>query len=165
MTSRTAWTGGNLSPGLSWTTFFNGSDLNSLANGSSVLSSESGFTNGTSLDQFFDVSFQLTIASNNIVAGANLTMWMFPLQQDGSTYGDGLLTAGTGAAITPGAFPILVMPITVRSGATSIIGWNTSPLIMPPGSWRPVMQNNTGFALAASGNTGAFRSYNINLNN
>jgi hypothetical protein len=165
MTNRTAWTGGLLNTGLAWTAFFNAADLNSMANGSSVLSGVSAITNGTSLDQFFDVSFQLTIASNTIAAGANLAMWLFPLMEDGTTFGDASLTAGTQAAITPGLYPKLVMPLRAGATQTLLFGVNNDPLVMPPGSWLPVLQNNSGFALAASGNAGKFRSYNLQLNN
>lgn len=164
MTNRTSWTGGLLNSGLAWTAFFNASDLNSLASGNSVLSSVSAIANGTSLDQFFDVSFELTIASNTIAAGANLAMWLFPLLEDGTTYGDGSLTGGTGAAITPGLYPKLIMPLRAATSQTLLYGVNNDPLVMPPGSWLPVLQNNSGFALAASGNAGKFRSYNLNLN-
>ena len=164
MASRTAWTGGLLNSGLAWTAFFNAADLNSMANGSSVLSSVTAIANGTSLDQFFDVSFQLTIASSTIAAGANLVMWLFPLMEDGSTYGDNSLVAGTQAAVTPGLYPKLVMPLRAATTQTLLFGVNNDPLVMPPGSWLPALQNNSGFALAASGNAGKFRSYNLNLN-
>jgi hypothetical protein len=149
---------------LTWTSFFNGSDLNSLPNGDSVLSSVTAIGNGSSLDQFFDVSFVLTIASSTVLVGANLTMWLFPLNGDGTTYGDNSLTAGSQAAITPGLYPKLVMPLRAASGITKLYGTNNEPLVMPPGNWLPVLQNNSGFALSASGNAGYFRSYNINLN-
>ena len=164
MTSRTAWTGGNLNAGLGWTAFFNAADLNSLANGSSVLSSVSGITNGTSLDELFDVSIILAISSSTLVAGASLALWLYPLQSDGSTYGDGAFTAGTQAARTPGKFPKVVIPLPLIT-TTALVGGNEDPLIMPPGTWLPVLQNNSGFTLSSSGNSGKFRSYNENLNN
>lgn len=164
MASRTAWAPGLLNAGVGWTAFFNAADLNSLANGSSVLSSVAAITNGTSFDQFFDVSFKLTIASSTIAAGATLNFWLFKLQADGTTYGDGSLVAGTQAAVTPGIYIKLPMPLRAAATQTILIGENADPLVMPPGSWLPVLQNNSGFALAASGNAGSFRSYNINLN-
>lgn len=164
MTARTAWVGGLLNSGLGWTAFFNASDLNSCPNGSSVLSSMTAIANGTSLDQFFDVSFELTIASNTIAAGANLALWLFALNEDGATYGDASLVAGTQAAVTPGLYPKLIMPLRAATTQTALYGSNNDPLVMPPGNWLPVLQNNSGFTLASSGNAGKFRSYNINLN-
>lgn len=164
MTGRTAWVAGLLNSGLSWTSFFNAADLNSMPNGDSVLSSVTAIANGSSLDQFFDVSFELTIASSTIAVGANLAMWLFPLNGDGTTYGDNSLTAGSQAAITPGLYPKLIMPLRAATGQTKLYGTNNEPLVMPPGSWLPVLQNNSGFTLSSSGNAGYFRSYNINLN-
>jgi hypothetical protein len=163
VTNRTAWTGGNLNSGLGWTSFF-GTELNSLANGSSVLSSVAAITNGTGLDMFYDVAFKLTIASSTIAAGANLTLWLFKLNQDGTTYGDNSLTT-SGAAVTPGLFPTLVMPLRAAATQTTLFGVNGDPLVMPPGTWLPALQNNSGFALAASTNAAYFRSYNLQLNN
>lgn len=165
MTSRTAWTGGLLNSGLGWTAFFNGSDLNSMPNGNSVLSSMTAIQNATALDQFFDVSFELTIASNTIAAGATLVLWLFELNEDGTTYGDGsLVTPGAQASSNIGLYPKLIMPLKTGATQTALYGSNNDPLVMPPGNWLPVLQNNSGFTLASSGNAGKFRSYNINLN-
>ena len=165
MTSRTAWTGGNLNSGLGWTSFFNAADLNSLPNNYCVLSSVTAIANGSALDMFMDVSFELAISSNTIAAGANLVLWLFGLNEDGTTYGDASLVAGTQSANVPGLFPKLIMPLRAASSVTALYGSNNDPLIVPPGTWLPVLQNNSGFTLSASGNAGKFRSYNINLNN
>jgi hypothetical protein len=164
MTATTGWVGGRLNSGLGWTSFFNAADLNSMPSGDTVLSSMSAITNGTSLDQFFEVSFKLTIASNTIAAGALLALYLFKLQGDGSTYGDGSLVAGTQAAITPGIFPKLVMPLRPATAQTILIGENEDPLVLPPGTWLPALQQISGFTLASSGNSAWFRSFNINLN-
>jgi hypothetical protein len=162
MTSNTGWTGGRLNSGIGWTALF-GAELNqaSFATGDAILSSVM-ITNGSSLDMFFDVSFEMVISSSTIAAGANFVLWLMPLMQDGSTYGDNSLTT-TPAAVTPGLYPKLIMPLRAATAQTALYGVNNDPLIMPPGSWAAGFQNNCGFTLASSGNVAKFRSYNINL--
>src|ERR1700739_4906987 len=96
--NRTAWTAGN-GQGLTWGTLVNSADMASLPNGSTVLSSVAGIANGTALDQFMDISCKLAIPSNTVAAGANIAFWIYALQEDGSNYRDGQLTAGHAAAI------------------------------------------------------------------
>jgi hypothetical protein len=163
MASRTAWTAGN-GQGLSWGALLNAADLNSCVNGDSVLSSVADIANGTALDMFMDVSAELTISSSTIAAGANLALWIFELNEDGSTYGDGSLTAGTPAAITPGLIPALIMPLRAAASQTALYGFGQG-IIIPPGSFRCVLQNNSGFTLSSSGNACKYRTYNLNLNN
>lgn len=165
MTSRTAWTAGN-GVGLSWTTAINSADMaTNLTNGKTVLSSVSDIANGTNLDQFMDVSFSLVIASSTIVAGANISFWLFLLNQDGSTYGDGQFTAGTVAALTPTFAPCFVFPLVAAASQTTMVGSNYgNPIIIPPGSFRLAIQNNSGFSLTAGTQTVKYRTYNINLN-
>lgn len=164
MAAITGWQGGRLNSGLAWTACFAGADLNSLANGSSVLSSQGDITNGTSLDMFADVSLELAISSSTIAAGANLALWIFELNEDGSTYGDNSLTAGTAAAVTPGLLLAAVMPLRAAAAQTALYGY-AQGIVIPPGTFRFAVQNNSGFTLSASGNAGKFRSYNINVSN
>jgi hypothetical protein len=159
--NRTSWTAGN-GQGLTWGAIINSADMASMPNGDSVLSSVTGVANGTNLDQFMDISCELTIASSAVAAGANLALWIYPLQEDGSTYGDGLLTAGTAAAVTPAIPPAAVIPL-YASTRTTIIG-QANALVLPPGTFKVVIQNNTGFALTSGTQTCDYRTYNINLN-
>lgn len=163
MSSRTAWTAGN-GETLTWGTAINSSDLTSMANGSTVLSSVSDIANGTALDMFMDVSVRLVISSSTIVAGANLALYIYPLLDDGSTYGDGQLTAGSQAAKTPALAPIATIPLYAAASQTALVGSATS-LIIPPGSFRLALQNNSGFTLTSGTQTVMYRTYNINLNN
>lgn len=163
MTSRTAWTAGN-GVGLTWSTLINSADLASMANGSSVLSSVADIANGTNLDQFMDISAICAISSSTIAAGANLAFWLYPLQEDGSTYGDGQFTAGTQAAKTPTFSPFGTMPLVAAASQTTLVGF-IQGIVIPPGSFRVAMQNNSGFALTSGTQTVKYRTYNINLNN
>lgn len=171
MASRTAWTAGN-GAGLSTggTTLINGSDLASLANGSSVRSTVADIANQTNLDIFLDVMVRCQIASNTIVAGANLALFIYYLLDDGTTYGDGQLpTAGTAAAITPvvgyscGPFPINLVPAAAQ---TLLVGYYPG-ISISPRPFRLALQNNSGFTLTATAGNHHVQgiTYNTNLNN
>lgn len=164
MANRTAWTAGN-GVGLTWTTAINSSDLVSMANGSSVLSSVADIANGTAFDMFMDVSVRCLIASSTIVAGAALSLYLYELLDDGTTYGDGLLpTPGTQAAVTPVVPCIGAIQLTPGATKTALLGF-VNQIVIPPGSFRLALQNNSGFALTAGTQVVKYRTYNLNLNN
>lgn len=149
------WAAGS-GQGLTWGTAINATDINSLANSSSVLSSVADIANGTALDMFADLSIQLgsiTAAAPNFVG-----VYLFPLNSDGSTYGDNQLASGTGAAKVPSA-QYWVGNIGFPTGAATIKGTLTR-IILPPGSFRFVLYNQAGSTLASSGNTAQYRTYN-----
>jgi hypothetical protein len=162
MASRAAWTAGN-GVGLSWTTAINSADMASIANASSVVSSVADIANGTNLDMFMDLSASCVISSSTIAAGANLAFWIYQLNQDGTTYGDGQFTNGTQAAKTPTFAPCGVMPLVAAASQTALIGF-IQQIVIPPGSFRVAMQNNSGFTLTSGTQTVKYRTYNINLN-
>jgi hypothetical protein len=162
MTSKTAWVAGN-GQGLTWGTAINSSDLASMANAKTVLSSVADIANGTNLDQFMDVSVRCAISSSTIAAGANLALWIYELLDDGSTYGDGQLTAGTAATITPTFPPCAIIPLVAAASQTTLVGY-ANGIIIPPGAFRLAIQNNSGFALTSGTQVVKYRTYNINLN-
>lgn len=162
MASRTAWTAGN-GVGLTWTTAINSADMASMATTNTVVSSVADIANGTNLDQFMDISASLVISSSTIVAGQNLSFWIYALNQDGSTYGDGQFTNGTPAAKTPTFPPCAVMPLVAASSQTALLGF-AQGIIIPAGSFRLAIQNNCGFTLTSGTQTVKYRTYNINLN-
>jgi hypothetical protein len=163
MTSRTAWTAGN-GVGLTWTTAINSADMASMATANTVVSSVADIANGTNLDMFMDLSASLVISSSTIVAGANLAFWIYALNQDGTTYGDGQFTNGTAASKTPTFAPCAVMPLVAAASQTALLGF-AQQIIIPPGSFRIAIQNNSGFTLTSGTQTVKYRTYNINLNN
>jgi hypothetical protein len=149
------WVAGS-GAGLTWTTAVNAADVNSLANGSSVLSSVADIANGTALDMFADISIALgsvTAAAPNFIG-----VYIYPLNEDGTTYGDGQLASGTGAAKIPSA-TAWVGNISFPTGAAAIVG-TLSRIALPPGSFRFVLYNQAGVTLASSGNTVKYRTYN-----
>jgi hypothetical protein len=149
------WVAGS-GQGLTWGTAVNAADVNSLANGSSVLSSVADIANGTSADMFADLSVQL--GSMTAAAPATIGVYLYPLNSDGSTYGDNQLASGTGAAKIPAA-TYWVGSIMFPTGTATVKGTLTR-IILPPGSFRFVLYNQAGVALASSGNTVQYRTYN-----
>lgn len=161
---RTAWTAGN-GVGYTWSALFNGTDFTGAqpTTGQCLLSTLT-ITNQTAQDQLMDVSVLQSIASSTIVAGANFTIWLAILEADGSTYGDGKLTAGTAGTPCPVWSPVAVIPLYAAATQTSLVG-SAMGIVIPPGSFRVVMQNNSGFTLTVTTQTWDYRTYNINVNN
>jgi hypothetical protein len=164
MANRTAWVAG-LGQGLTWGTLINSADMTAgpLATANTVLSSVADIANGSALDQFMDISVSLVISSNTIAAGANLAFWIYALNQDGTTYGDGILVAGTGAAVTPSFPPCAIIGLHAATSQTALLGFYQG-IIIPPGSFRVAIQNNSGFTLTSGTQTVKYRTYNQNLN-
>lgn len=163
MTSRTAWTAGN-GQGLTYGTLINSADLASMASGSTVLSTVADIANGTNIDMFMDISVRLAIASSTIVAGANLVLYRFNLLDDGTTYGDGNFVAGTQKAATP-VVPIIGTINLIAAASQTLLVGAIEQIVIPPGSFRYALQQNSGFALTAGTQTVKYRTYNLNLNN
>lgn len=146
------WIGGNLQ-GLTWGDAFSTATLNSIAAGNAILSDLS-LVNGTTLDIFADVS--IALASAAFVAPNYIGIYLYPLNKDGSTYGDGRF--GTSAAGPP--------PSNYYVGSIGIVAatqaqeGSLSRIILPPGTFKFVLYNQGGVALAASSNTCQYRTYN-----
>ena len=165
MSNRIAWTGGNLNSGYGWTTFFNSSDLTSLAaTPSAVLSSISAINNQTGQDLFMDVSFSLQCASSSVTAGMNFALFLAYLNQDGTSYGDGQYTTG-GVQLTkvPAVGYVNLLNLAVNASATLLTGTIVGIPIYP-GVFLPILQNNA-VALNTSTQTVKFRTYNYQNNN
>ncbi len=167
MTNKTSWVAG-AGAGLTWTIAFNSTDFtNGQPTNNQCLLSTVTITNGTALDQFADFSIRQSISSSTIAAGANFTLWLCSLKADGSTYWP-TLTAGTAASsATPPWAPCAVVPIFAAASQTTLIGASSdtgSPILLPPGSFKFVMQNNCGFTLTSGTQEWDYRTYNQNLN-
>jgi hypothetical protein len=165
MTSRTAWVAGN-GVGFTWTTAINGSDLASLANGSTVLSSVADVANQTQLNIYADISVRMTVGSATPPAGASLNLYLAALLDDGSTYGDGSMSSGGTITRAPPYAPVGVVALESAAASTLLAGF-ISGIVIPPGSFRFALYNNSGAALSATaGNCIVkYRTYNVNLNN
>jgi hypothetical protein len=140
---------------VSWTACF-GSEVNSCASGSSVLSS-SVLTN-TAGDMFADVSFAL--GSMTTLAPNTLSLFLYPLNQDGSTYGDSQLTTSPQAK-TPSATLFAGQFSSPIVTTTPLTGFITRIILPTIGeSFCFAIQNNLGNAIAASANTIKWQTYN-----
>jgi hypothetical protein len=139
--------------GLTWGDAFTGSTLNSLANVSSLLS-DIAITNGTALDLFADISFALGSAA--FTAPAYIMFGLYPLNKDGTTYGDGRFGSAV-AAVFPSNYLAgsagLVAATQAQTG--SITG-----ILLPPGTFKFIVFNGGNIAWASSGNTIQYRTYN-----
>ena len=145
---------------LSYTAQFNaGADLDSLAAGSCAVSS-TVYDNTTTLYTDAWVSCSLpTLATG---AGApTLDIYILPLNQDGSTYGDGTVsgTVAPSAAYYVGS---ITWAASLASGTQ--VGSIQLPTGMPPTEFKLAVVNNIGNALAASGNVFAIAPDKLNLN-
>ena len=148
------WIGGS-GQGLTWGTAFNTADMNALPSGNAILSGVAGITNGSSLDVFADISF-LAGATVTTAAPNFLGFYLYPLNQDGSTYGDGRFGSAA-AGPPPGNYFIGSIGFAVGAGTT--IAGTLTGIILPPGTFKFLLWNQAGVALAAT-NTCQYRTYN-----
>jgi len=139
--------------GFTWTAAF-GTEINSLASGNAVLSSVS-ITNQTALDIFADISY-VAGATVTTVAPNNLAFYLYPLNEDGSTYGDGRF-ASTAAGPPPSNY--FIGSIGFAAAASTTIAGIVTGIIIPPGTFSFLLMNNAGVQLAASSNC-KYRTYN-----
>lgn len=147
-----AWSEG-LGVGFTWTDAFSTATLSSIASGNAILS-DIAISNQTALDKYMDVSIALASA---VFAGTgiNISIHLYPLNKDGSTYGDGKF--GSSAAGPPAYPPVAVIPLVAGTQAQTgaAVG-----IVIPPGTFKLVLCNNGGVALAATTNTCQYRTYN-----
>jgi hypothetical protein len=149
------WIGGS-GVGLTWTDAFSTATLNSIASGNAILSNLQ-IDNSTALDIFADVSIALGSAA--FVAPNYIGIYLYPLNKDDTTYGDG----GFGSsAAGPPASTYWVGNIIIVA-ATQAQEGTTRGIILPPGKFKFVLYNQGGVALASSGNTCQYRTYNRSI--
>lgn len=144
--------------GLTWTTIMS-TDLNSLASGSALLQA-AAIDNDSDLNLFAD--FSLELASAAFVAPNFVGLFLYPLNGDGSSYGDGRF--GSAAAMTSanapapywrGNFPLVA--------ATQAQDATLTGILLPPGKCKMVLWNQGGVNFASSGNTLKYRAYNRSI--
>lgn len=143
------------------TVTFTAGDLNSLASGGAALGT-AAIANGTNLDQMMDVSFVVTVGGTT-TAGSYLTLFLLPLNQDGSTYGDGYASSTSTQPSAGYGVGSIGVKVGVTSGST-VTG--TFALInLPPGDCKLAFGNNLQVALSSTAAlTLKYRTYNTNLN-
>jgi hypothetical protein len=138
--------------GLTWGNAFTGSTLNSIASGNAILS-DIVISNGTPLDIFADVSINL--ASAAFVSPNYIGIYLYPLN-DASVYGDGRF-GSSAAGPPPNNYSVGTIGLVAATQAQTGV---LSRIVLPPGTFKFVLYNNGGVALASSANTCLYRTYN-----
>lgn len=148
------WVGGS-GQGLTWGSAFS-TEINSVTNGNAILSTVS-ITNGTALDIFCDVDF-IAGATITVAAPAYLGLYLYPLLDNGTTYGDGEFSTSA-AGPPPSTYSVGTMGFV--TGTVTLYGM-VRGIILPPGTFSFVLYNQSGATLASS-NTCKYRTYNRSI--
>ena len=138
--------------GLTWANAFTTQPV-SIVNGNAI-ASDLTIDNSTPLDVFAD--FSMTLGSVAVVAPNYIGVYLHPLNQDGTTFGDGRFASSLAG---PPASTYWVGNIVVPTG-TAINYGVVRGIILPPGQFKFVIYNQLGVTMAGSGNTAKYRSYN-----
>lgn len=139
---------------------FTAGELNSLASGGGALST-AAITNSANLDLYADVSFVVAVGGTT-VAGSYLTLYVLPLNQDGSTYGDGYASSSSVQPVATYAVGSCQVKVGVTSGNT--ITGTFRGIVLPPGDFKFALGNQLQVALnATAALTLKYRTYNENL--
>lgn len=128
--------------------------LNSLAN-ATMSAASSTISNQTNLDIYVDI--EVVLASLSPAAGAHVDLYIlesidgtnFPAQSDADLR---LTTTQLLVSIPIGTTATTAQRVAVRN------------VVIPPGAFQIKLDNQSGVALNASGNTVKFNAYDFNLN-
>jgi len=129
----------------------------SFINGDAVLSSVV-IANGTALDVFADVS--ISLASITTAAPNFVGIYIYPLNQDGTTYGNNLLSTTLSVGAPAAEFWVgnIILPV-----GTQVCTGMLSRIVLPPGSFCFAFYNQTGATLATTSNVCKYRTYNRSI--
>lgn len=139
-------------------------ELNSLVTGNAVIGS-TAISNGTNLDLTAEFSFT-TGGSITATGSPFMGLYLYPLNGDGTTYGDGRF--GTTAVGPPPSnyyrgFAGIPAASQVQTGYFAIPGTGIFQIPLPRGTFKPVFFNNSGVTLSSSGNILYWRSTNRSI--
>jgi len=138
-------------------------ELNALANGNAILGA-TAVDNATNLDLEIELSFK---GGGSITATGSpfLAVYLYPLNGDAATYGDGRF--GSAAAGPPGQSYLWAYIGAIPAASGTVAGYFMRPdgqgprLMLPRGSWKPVLHNGLGVALSGTGNILYYKTTNI----
>lgn len=151
------WVAGTTGLSSVWVTAINSSVINSIAS-SNAIAGDVIITNGTNLEIFCDVS--ITLASAAVAAPNFVGVYLYPLNSDNTTYGDGRFAA---AALGPPPANYCAGNIGLVAATQAQEGTLTG-VVMPPGSFKFVLWNSAGIIWAGSTtNTCKYRTYNRSI--
>ncbi len=129
------------------------SGLNSLVNTNACVIS-TDIDNSSNLDLLIDIS--ISLGSITPTGTPYLALYLYPLNQDTSTYGDGRF-GSSAAGPPPSPYWIGNIPLVTSAGVQvgSIEG-----VVLPRGNFKIVACNVSGVTLASSSNTAKYRTTN-----
>ena len=151
------WIAGSLQ-GLTWgNAYTSAATFNSIVNGNAIIS-DLQIDNSTALDIFADFAF--VGGSVTTVAPNYIGVYLYPLNSDGSTYGDSRF-GSSAAGPPPSCYYVgsVILPVGTQALTGMVRG-----IILPPGKFKFLIYNQAGVTLAGSGgNTLLFRTYNRSI--
>jgi len=141
--------------GLTWGNAYTAaSTFDSIANGNAIISDKQ-IDNSTALDIFADFAF--VGGSVTTVAPNYIGVYLYPLNSDGTTYGDSRF-GSSAAGPPPSTYYVgtIVLPVGTQALTGMVRG-----IVLPPGKFKFLIYNQAGVTLAGSGaNTILYRTYN-----
>lgn len=144
--------------GLTWTALTGGNANSMIAADSVIVSSQ--IDNSSNLDQYADVS--VSLGSVTPAAGSPfIGIGLLPLNEDGTTYANGLITTSPSANGIPGEN--IVGSISAAPSTAGVITGTAREIKLPPGKFVFVLYNGVGVTLASSANVVSYRTYNKQL--
>lgn len=129
-------------------------ELNSLAT-NTMTAASSAIANQTNLDIYVDI--EVNLASLSPTTGAFVALYILEAV-DGTNY-----PAPSAADLRLSATQLLCT-IPVGTTATTAQRVAARGVVIPPGTFKIMLDNQTGATLAASGNTVKWNAYDVNLN-
>lgn len=135
-------------------------ELNSIVTGNAIIGSTS-IANATNLD--LEIEFSWSSGGSLTPTGSPfVALYVYPLNGDGSTYGDGRF--GSSAAGPPpsnyyAGFCGLPAAASTQTGTFGVPFLGTR-FLLPNGTFKPVFYNVTGVTLTSSGNILYYRTVN-----
>lgn len=140
----------------SWTDVGLGTKVDSLASGSAIICVTTALDNSVSQDEF--VQFSMSLGSVTTGAGAPyIGIYMYELNGDASTYGDGRFGSAVAATPPSQAFGDS-MPCPIS--ATAVLTGTTKLILLSRSLWKPLLFNLSGSTLAGSANVLKYRTWN-----
>lgn len=134
---------GGISPGLTWSLAFSPSTFAGLPALDTAIQSDIVIDNSVNLDLYADLSLVFTQPFNT-GAGAYTWFFLYPLNQDGSTFGNNRYTTQWDSGLPTPPRQYLCGASVFQTGNIPQYGTSTS-ILLPPGKFKFVVFNpNTG---------------------
>jgi hypothetical protein len=138
-----------------YTAAMGGSDPNSIVSGNAILSTTQ-LDNSTALDMFADFSISLGSVTTG-AANPFIGLYVVPLNEDGTTYGDGRFSS---SAAGPPSQAYFAGQIPCAPSTTAVITGTLRQVLLPPSKFKLIIYNFAGVTLAASANVVDWKTYN-----